>query len=1367
MKVKVSGCLFLILMFLISTYANGDIDPTPPASTVRLVFIHHSTGEGWLSIGGLRQALNQNGYYVTDTNYGWGPDSIGDNTDIGYWYDWFLGPNRDTYMKALYANNDVTDVIGDNTIPNPGGSNTIVMFKSCFPNGQVSGGNANDPPLPKGENNPIWGSGIDDTYTVSNIKGMYRDLLDYFAAQQDKLFIFITTPPLLQENVEADVASKHRAITLWMVNDWLKDYPYNNVFVFDYYNVLTSNGGDPNKNDLNAVTGNHHRFRNGQIEHVIGFKSNFSAYGEWGDDHPTAAGHQKATGEFLPLLNTAYNRWQSSSTASNHPRLWLTADDLPRLRSWAVDSNPVYRDGLAVLADQAKANMDAGLVPQQDGGSYLWEEYPSEMYAQLFAFMSLISSDQSSRDDYAQRSRTLLMHVINEAVKGPSDGQPFRDPDFSIRERSRWWGEAYALTVDWIYPYLSSTDKSTIRKVFLRWIDENIHAETTSNNHPEPIGVVNNAVLVSDPVLVRWSANNYYTGHARNIGLMAMAFDEADDSGNQLRNYLSNATGAWLYVVDNLLRNDARGGLSPEGFEYAPESTGYLTQLLLALHTAGQDDPTKWGPQVVLSNNPFWNDMITAYLHSLSPTTVTHPWLGQVYQPAWYGDGEKYWLTDFMEVFGPLALYDYSTGNKAGLDALRWIQKYTPPGGSENFMDRIANTDAFRNAVLYFMLFDPNAQEPVDPRLSQSDTLYVPGIGRILARTGWDTDANWFTYTLGWLTIDHQQGEGNKFEFYRHGEWLTKELTGYDINSSDYHNTLALENDLPEHHDPNDFRYTLWQHGSQWLYLPPSSDGQILAHSFTKDYIYVLGDATGLYNSDYENSSDITHASRSIIWLKPDHIVVYDRAISKTDGRFKRFWLNLPENAIVSGNYTSMTTAKGQQLSVNTLLPTNAVINSEPAEYPSNGEPADEEPMKFRLRVEAAGNLKDVRFLHVLQGTDAGVNADSAALVKSTGGTNFDGAIVNETVILFPQDLGIPFTSLSYKIPASTKVHIITGLTHDGGYNVVMQPMENDIQVTITNGSTYNADSGGVLMLRTVVSSLNGDVNNDGKIRADDAILALQISVDLIKPDDYQKSAADMNNDGKVGADDAIIILRKSVDLGAPSKESALAKSQIRVTLRDAHGMSGETITVPLEINNADTVAGGDICIFYNGAVLKAIDVTSDSDMLLVGNVNESGKIRIAFANAGKLNGETLAKIRFKVLRDTTSPLTIESAELYNLNVFPINISKVNAEFSSYAISPECSNLLQNFPNPFNPDTWIPYQLKEGSEVKIQIHNAIGYLVRELKLGYKPSGTYITYDRAAHWDGKNDAGEIVSSGVYFYSIQAGKYSFTRKMIVER
>ena len=98
-------------------------------------------------------------------------------------------------------------------------------------------------------------------------------------------------------------------------------------------------------------------------------------------------------------------------------------------------------------------------------------------------------------------------------------------------------------------------------------------------------------------------------------------------------------------------------------------------------------------------------------------------------------------------------------------------------------------------------------------------------------------------------------------------------------------------------------------------------------------------------------------------------------------------------------------------------------------------------------------------------------------------------------------------------------------------------------------------------------------------------------------------------------------------------------------------------------------------------------------------------------------------------------------------------------------VQPQDTLLAQNFPNPFNPETWIPYQLSKATEVKIDIYNISGHLVRSLNLGWQPLGAYMTPSSAAYWDGKNAVGERVASGIYFYTLQTSDFAATRRMVI--
>ena len=98
---------------------------------------------------------------------------------------------------------------------------------------------------------------------------------------------------------------------------------------------------------------------------------------------------------------------------------------------------------------------------------------------------------------------------------------------------------------------------------------------------------------------------------------------------------------------------------------------------------------------------------------------------------------------------------------------------------------------------------------------------------------------------------------------------------------------------------------------------------------------------------------------------------------------------------------------------------------------------------------------------------------------------------------------------------------------------------------------------------------------------------------------------------------------------------------------------------------------------------------------------------------------------------------------------------------------PTITVLQQNYPNPFNPETWIPFDLADEVEVRLNIYSSEGVLVRQMNLGQKRAGSYQSRQQAIHWNGRNQNGESVTSGVYFYQIEAGDYRQIRKMVILR
>ena len=115
--------------------------------------------------------------------------------------------------------------------------------------------------------------------------------------------------------------------------------------------------------------------------------------------------------------------------------------------------------------------------------------------------------------------------------------------------------------------------------------------------------------------------------------------------------------------------------------------------------------------------------------------------------------------------------------------------------------------------------------------------------------------------------------------------------------------------------------------------------------------------------------------------------------------------------------------------------------------------------------------------------------------------------------------------------------------------------------------------------------------------------------------------------------------------------------------------------------------------------------------------------------------------------------------------IFDLGIANLEALLASRI--PNKTRLLLNYPNPFNPETWIPYQLSEATDVTVTIHSMNGSLIRTLALGHQAAGVYQSKSQAAYWDGRNELGEHVASGLYFYTLTAGNFSATGKMLVRK
>ena len=181
----------------------------------------------------------------------------------------------------------------------------------------------------------------------------------------------------------------------------------------------------------------------------------------------------------------------------------------------------------------------------------------------------------------------------------------------------------------------------------------------------------------------------------------------------------------------------------------------------------------------------------------------------------------------------------------------------------------------------------------------------------------------------------------------------------------------------------------------------------------------------------------------------------------------------------------------------------------------------------------------------------------------------------------------------------------------------------------------------------------------------------------------------------------------------------------------------------------------------FGQTVENVADVNGDG----VVNITDLVKVAGALGNAAAAPSLHLQLLETLTAADVRHWLT--QAQHLNLTDATSQRGILRLEQLLAALIPKETSLLPNYPNPFNPETWIPYQLATLSVVKITIYNVRGTIVRQLDLGHQQEGYYTSRSRTAYWDGRNAVGEPVASGLYFYTLTAGDFTATRKMLIRK
>ena len=269
----------------------------------------------------------------------------------------------------------------------------------------------------------------------------------------------------------------------------------------------------------------------------------------------------------------------------------------------------------------------------------------------------------------------------------------------------------------------------------------------------------------------------------------------------------------------------------------------------------------------------------------------------------------------------------------------------------------------------------------------------------------------------------------------------------------------------------------------------------------------------------------------------------------------------------------------------------------------------------------------------------------------------------------------------------------------------------------------------------------------------------------------------DVTGDGVVDIQDLVTIGLHfgETTLEVPTAPSFASVPVSRLSVALSSVQDGHVMATVLGEFGTD-VAGYQLELYYDDSVLELVS-QSQGDLFPVNSAywREGTRVQgalkdIVAARLGESHQQTrhgaLASLSFRVKHasaDLTDAIRLTNARLAgpDAQLLPYHIG-----YAAQVVStPDQTRLLANYPNPFNPETWIPYQLAAPAEVVLEIYSNMGQIVRKIDVGYRSAGYHLTRNDAVYWDGLTTTGERVASGVYYYRLIAGDFSETRKMVI--
>lgn len=338
---------------------------------------------------------------------------------------------------------------------------------------------------------------------------------------------------------------------------------------------------------------------------------------------------------------------------------------------------------------------------------------------------------------------------------------------------------------------------------------------------------------------------------------------------------------------------------------------------------------------------------------------------------------------------------------------------------------------------------------------------------------------------------------------------------------------------------------------------------------------------------------------------------------------------------------------------------------------------------------------------------------------------------------------------------------------------VPLTPQPQPLQ--LTKVSFYNENGKAISVTKRdgefILGRTRGDVNRDGRINSADAILTLRIAAGLIIPTPDQLADADIDRNSRVESIDASCMLYQAVGLDCPP--GGVSNTAANLAFAPFSISAGNEIATKVFVTGIDNLLGGDVDLRFDDNALEIIDIQPGPEMpnvVFVNNLSNAGRANFSFAAASGFQAQSIAVVRLRAQSQVTEKdLRSNSATLFDgqgkrwngvlTGVAETGVEKLPAQF----------RLEQNYPNPFHvssnttailTETQIRYMLPQNSRVTLAVYDINGRLVHRLEDAEKPAGTYVQV-----WDGNNEFKTPVAAGFYFYRLQAGQMTLTRKLLL--